>query len=253
MTLSLNLTKASQSLKLCLQKSGLIEPPRVDLAFVLDVSGSFDDEHRAGITDALLTRLVPWGMAFDPDHKLDVFTFSGGLRSAHRVGQITPANCAGFVQNRIIRNVPGYGGSTDYNPVLELVLRESGWLSGRGGSGFLQRLLGKATARPEQGQRTLVIFVTDGDNADPQQTLATLAASEQRADGVYFLFVGVSNQGGQFPFLQQIASRFSNTGLTLIPDLRAFTAQDDDQLNTALLQPELITWLKEHPAPPARA
>ncbi|MES2943527.1 MAG: hypothetical protein V4772_11725, partial [Pseudomonadota bacterium] len=78
MALSLNLTKAEKSLKLCLQKSGLVEPPQVDLAFVLDVSGSFDDEHRAGVTDALLTRLVPWGMTFDPDRKLDVFSFSSG-------------------------------------------------------------------------------------------------------------------------------------------------------------------------------
>lgn len=245
MALSLNLTKAEKSLKLCLQKSGLAEPPQVDLAFVLDVSGSFDDEHRAGVTDALLTRLVPWGMTFDPDRKLDVFTFSSGKSSAHRVGNVTPDNCEGFVQREIIRKVPGYGSGTDYSPVLERVLQEFGW-SPAEGPGFFKRLFGTSSdTKPPARRPSLIIFVTDGENSDKAQTLETLAKSQQRGDQVYFMFVGVSNQGGKFPFLSQIASRFSNTGVSIIKNLRTFTAQDDDQLNSYLLQPELLTWLKQ--------
>jgi len=244
MALSLNLTKSAQSLRLSLEKSGVVAPPQVDLAFVLDVSGSFDDEHTEGVTDALLARLVPWGMTFDPDRKLDVFTFSAGSGSAHRVGSVSADNYEGFVHQRIIGRVPGYGGGTDYSHVIELVLREFGWLAASGG--FLSRWFGGgAGAAPKARQRSLVIFVTDGENSDPQRTAQVLEASQQRGDEVYFLFIGISNQGGDFPFLAQIAERFDNTGLTVIRDLRGFTRQGDEQLNAQLLQPELITWLKK--------
>lgn len=243
MALSLNLTKAENSLKLCLQKSGLLEAPQVDLAFVLDVSGSFDDEHRAGVTDALLIRLVPWGMTFDPDRQLDVFTFSSGKSSAHHVGAVTPDNCEGYVQREIINKVPGYGSGTDYSPVLERVLQAFGWSPEK--QGFLSRLLGASSSPSPVRRPSLIIFVTDGDNSDKTETLQTLAQSEQRGDEVYFMFVGISNQGGKFPFLNQIATRFGNTGLSVIQNLRSFTAQTDDQLNACLLQPELLTWLKQ--------
>jgi hypothetical protein len=242
MALSLNLTKGEQSLKLCLQKSGVVTPPRVDVAFVLDVSGSFDDEHREGVTNALLTRLVPWGMTFDPDGKLDVFTFSSGRAGASRVGSVTPANHEGYVQREIIRRVAGYGGGTDYSYVLEDVLQAFGWLQPP--SGFLQRMLGGAPKPSGGGRRGLVLFVTDGDNTDRERTAKVLAESQQRGDAVYFLFIGVSNQGGNFPFLKALGDKFGNTGLTVIRNLRAFTSQDDEQLNTTLLQPELIDWLK---------
>jgi hypothetical protein len=240
MALSLNLTKGEQSLKLCLQKSGIV-PPKVDVAFVLDVSGSFDDEHRDGVTDALLTRLVPWGLTFDPDRKLDVFTFSTGRRGASRVGSVTPDNHEGFVQREVIGRVPGYGGGTDYSYVLEDVLQAFGWNPPAGG--FLQRLLG-GSPPAGAGRRGLVLFVTDGDNTDRERTVDVLARSQERGDAVYFLFIGISNQGGDFPFLRWIGEKFNNTGLTVIHDLRAFTAQDDDQLNTGLLLPELLAWLK---------
>ncbi len=248
MALSLNLTKAEQSLKLCLQKSGVTQAPKVELAFVLDVSGSFDDEHRAGVTDALLARLVPWGLTFDPDKKLDVFTFSAGKRSAHRLGSVDANNYESYVQREIIGKVPGYGTGTDYAPVIELVLREFGWLEEASQTpGFLQKLFGakaNTVATATKLQRSLVIFVTDGDNADAHRTEQVLRASQLRGDEVYFLFIGISNQGGKFPFLQGIAEQFDNTGLTIVRNLRAFAAQSDDEINTELLQPELIEWLK---------
>lgn len=244
MALSLNLTKGEQSLKLCLQKSGVATPPRVDVAFVLDVSGSFDDEHREGVTDALLARLVPWGMTFDPDGRLDVFTFSSGRQGVSRVGAVTPANYEGFVRREIIRRVEGYGGGTDYSYVLQDVLQSFGWEPPEPPS-FLQRLFGGGEPPPPaQGKRGLVLFVTDGDNSDRDRTERVLEQSQRRGDAVYFLFIGISNQGGDFPFLRHIGERFDNTGLTVIRDLRRFTAQDDDELNGTLLQAELVDWLK---------
>ena len=86
MALTLNLQKSSSTLKLSLQKSGIHSMPVLDMAMVLDVSGSFEDEHLDGTTTDLLTRLAPWGLTFDPDKKIDILTFSNGAASAHLVG-----------------------------------------------------------------------------------------------------------------------------------------------------------------------
>lgn len=242
MALVLNLEKSKASLQLCLQKAGVAQVPKVELAFVLDVSGSFEDEHKAGVTNDLLTRLVPWGLTFDPDKKLDVFTFSNGPQSVHNAGSVNEANYQGFVAKKIIDKVPGWNGGTDYSYVLEETLRSFGWLVSKQ-PGFFGRLMGRKAEAIER-KRSLVIFVTDGDNLDHARTMEVLRASEERKDEVYFLFLGISNQGGKFPFLDKIGDAFGNTGFICIKNLRHFVQQTDDEINARLLTSELTEWLK---------
>lgn len=249
MALSMNLEKAQASLKLCLNKSGITTPPVVDLAFILDVSGSFEDEHRAGVTNDLMTRLVPWGMTFDPDKKLDVITFSDGERSVHEVGAVTANNYQDYVANKIYDRVPGWCGATDYSYAIEKALKAFGWLEENTvtkKAGFFGKMLGEkdvtSTTRRDR-KRSLVIFVTDGDNYDKRRTEEVLRASEARGDQVYFLFLGISNQGSTFPFLEKIGDMFKNTGFAKISNLREFVQKGDDEVNAFLLQPELLEWL----------
>jgi hypothetical protein len=274
MALTLDLQKSAQSLVLSLEKKGIATPPSIDLAFNLDVSGSFDDEHRAGITNTLLTRLVPWAMVFDPDRKLEVFTFSDGRQSAHYVGDVRPDNCEDFVAKHIINRVPGYYGGTDYSYVLDKNLEHFGWTGNAGQGqqspanqaskpslfGRLSSMFGgqapapapsvtpatpAATTAPTPGQkRTIIIHVTDGQNSDTQKTLATLSASEKRKDGVYFLFLGVSQQNTKFPFIHELGERFSNVGFVAVNQVAQWVAQSDEVINQALLNDELINWLK---------
>lgn len=250
MTLNLNLDKGKAALKLSLEKAGIATPPQADLAFILDVSGSFDDEHRDGLTQRLLERLTPWGMVFDPDQKLDVFTFSSGPSSAYHVGEITPQTVDGYIRRTIIDRVPGYRGGTDYSFVLEKSLQHFGWLPNGDQpktGGMFGSLFGRKTA-PEAAparRRSIVIFVTDGDNSDKARTEQVLAESEKRGDEVYFLFIGVSNQGGNFPFLQHIGDRFGNTGLVVIRNIRQWVGRPDDEINAELIGDELVTWLKK--------
>lgn len=247
--LVLDMNKSKQALQLSLAKRGINAPPQAELAFDLDVSGSFDDEHCDGLTQKLLERLVPWGMVFDPDQKLDVFTFSNGPQNAHHVGDITATTCGDFVRQQIIRRVPGYNGGTDYSYVLEKNLQHFGWLPNasapakRGWFGMGRK---EATAQQvTDKKRSIVLFVTDGDNSDHAQTERTLAESEKRGDEVYFLFIGVSNQGGRFPFLQKIGDRFSNTGLVVIRDLGKWVQKSDEEINEELIGDELVEWLKK--------
>lgn len=247
------MNKSAGALKLSLAKAGIVTPPQVDLAFVLDVSGSFDDEHRSGITNDLLKRLTPWGMVFDPNQQLDVLTFSNGAARTHHVGTVTPATVDGYVQKHIIDRVPGYNGGTDYSYVIEKTLELFGWKPAPAATPAPQKRswwggakpAATTATKPVEKKRSIVLFITDGDNGDKDRTRQILRESEQRGDGVYFLFIGVSNQGSTFPFLESIGDEFGNTGLVTINDLQAFVNQDDDAMNQALLGDELLTWLKK--------
>lgn len=247
MALQLNLEKSKASLQLCLQKAGVTQPPVMDMGVLLDVSGSFEDEHKDGTTNQLLSRLVPWGLTFDPDAKLDLSTFSNGPQNVQRVGSVTADNYGDFVQRKVIGQVVGWRGGTDYSYGIEDFLRLFGWLATEERKpGFFGRLFGDkpAAAAPAARKRSLVVVITDGENSDAERTRQVLRQSQQRQDEVYFLFLGVSNQGSRFPFLERIGDEFDNTGLVVIPDIRRFVALGDDELNGLLLLEELVTWLK---------
>lgn len=239
----LDLQKGKEALRLNLAKRGVSTPPSADLAFILDVSGSFDDEHRSGLTQRLLERLVPWGMVFDPDQKLDVFTFSDGPSHAVHVGDITPDTCEGYIEREIIDVVQGYNGGTDYGYVLEKALQNFGWLPTVEKAGFFGKLMGQSDKLTQgEKRRSIVLFVTDGANGDAAHCYNVLEASEKRKDEIYFLFIGI---GGTFTFLQKVADRFSNTGLVVVKDIKKFVAKTDDEMNDTLIGEELVTWLKK--------
>lgn len=121
-------------------------------------------------------------------------------------------------------------------------------------AGFLRRLfdlLGDAhthgTPHIHEKRRSLVLFITDGENDknDEARTIHVLEESQRRGDQAYFLFIGAcEDRTVKFAFVQKIASQFRNTGLVIIRDLEAFVAQSDEELNAALLGPELVDWLK---------
>ena len=253
MSLQLNLEKSRANLQLCLAKAGINVVPKLDLAFALDVSGSFLDEHRTGITARLLDRLIPWGLTFDPDQQLEVFTFSNGVRAAHAVGAVNASNHAGFMSEQIVGKVPGWGGGTDYAPVLEKVLDHFGWLPAKAACTSLWQRIGQQWFdKPVEENRqqrdctsSLLIVVTDGENDDQAQTLRVLMESQTRRDGVYILFIGISNQHRAFPFIEGLGERFANTGFVAINDLRGFVALDDQAINEKLLSQELLAWLRQ--------
>lgn len=240
-----NLTKSAEKLTFNLQKAGIQKVPALDIGFALDVSGSFEDEHVAGVTNDLMTRLVPWGMVFDPDRKMEVFTFSHGEASAHLVGAVDASNFEGFVQRKIIGKVPGWNGGTNFSHIIRKMLGHFGWLETVKKASFFGKLTGKKDEVVSgDKKRSLVIIATDGENSDGALTEAVLTESAKRGDKVYFLFLGVSNQGSQFPVLSQLGDRFGNVGFVSIKDLRQFLALSDEELNSLLISDELLNWIK---------
>lgn len=244
MALTLDLNKSQQALVLNLAKVGVTETPQVNVAFVMDVSGSFDDEHREGVTNDLLTRLIPWAALFDPDQKMEVYTFSNGARNVHHAADVSAKNYEGYVKREII-GCPGYMGATDYSYVLERVLSDFGWGPEKP-KGLLSRLFGggAAPAPAAKPRQTLIFFVTDGESADEARTTELLTASQTRGDGVYFHFLGVSNQSAKFPYIQRLGKQFDNVGFTAVNRVRQWVQQPDDAINQSLISDELVAWLK---------
>lgn len=247
MALTLDLNKSAERLRMSLDKAGVTPTVKAELIFDIDVSGSFEHEHEEGTTSTLIERLVPYGMVLDPDGSMEVFTFSDGARNARRVGTVTPATARNYILDNVVDRVPGWMGGTTYSYVLEDNLRHFGWLPSEPSvGGFISRFFGSGRETPKDKKRSIVIFVTDGENdpSDEERTIRVLGESEARGDNVYFLFVGACEHNVEFRFLQDIARRFRNTGVVIIRDLEAFVEKSDDEISAELLGPELIAWLK---------
>lgn len=246
--LKLDLNKAAQSLRLSLDKAGVSQDIQAELIFDIDVSGSFEHEHEEGTTSQLIERLVPYGMVLDPDGAMDVFTFSNDAHTVYHVGTVTPAEAEGYILREVVENVPGWKGGTTYSHVLERNLQHFGWLEPEGSFiAAVSRFFGAERPKPRNQKRSIVIFVTDGENAteDEARTMRVLSSSEARGDNVYFLFIGACEHNVEFKFLKTIAKKYRNTGVVIVRDLEAFVEQSDEQISAQLLGPELIAWLKK--------
>lgn len=246
--LKLDLNKAAQSLRLSLDKAGVAPNIKAELIFDIDVSGSFEHEHEEGTTSQLIERLVPYGMVLDPDGAIDVFTFSHGPKAAHRVGTVTPKDAEGYILRNVLDRVPGWNGGTTYSYVLEKNLQHFGWLPDEQGGVLhaISRFFGGGKELPREQKRSIVVFVTDGENEheDEERTMRVLSESQGRGDNVYFLFIGACEHNVEFKFLKTIASRFKNTGVVIIRDLEAFVEKTDEEISAELLGSELVEWLK---------
>jgi hypothetical protein len=258
----LDLGKSQAAFKLSLDKAGVPADIRAELIVVMDVSSSFEHEHEEGTTNTLLRRFVPLAKILDPDGQIDVITFSDGEHRVQHVGTIHEGNVDGFMEDRVIDKVRGWNGGTTYSYALEEALRQFGWLpcthdhQPAAKPRFWNWVLGntgsdKGHALPHmhQQKRSIVLFVTDGENdpgdgaGDKARTMQVLQASETRGDHVYFLFIGACEHQ-KFEFVEKIADKYKNTGIVMATDPEAFVELPDDELIGKLLVPELVDWLK---------
>ncbi|TLX16540.1 VWA domain-containing protein [Rhizobium sp. MHM7A] len=252
--MQINLQKSAQNLRISLEKRGIVKMPEMEMAALLDVSGSFDDEHRDGLTNDLLTRLIPWGMTFDPDKKADLFTFSSGERSAYLVGSVDEKNYINYIPNHVIDKVPGYNGGTHYSHVIRKALQHFGWIAGGEApksGGFFGKLFGgnKGASEASSGapRRAILFFITDGE-IQPEDKAATstiVAQADNEGYEVFIIMIGASNQRVDFSFPDGLARNHRNVAFHTITDIKGFTRMSDDQINDFFLSDKLTAWLKK--------
>lgn len=116
MSFQFELEKATEALSFALEKHDVTEIKPCQVHMVMDISGSFVDEHRDGYTQQLMNRFVPFSMLFDKDKILGSFAFGS---YAKELEDITASNYENYIQQHMPYRG---GGSTDYAEAFRLML-----------------------------------------------------------------------------------------------------------------------------------
>jgi stress response protein SCP2 len=148
-----------------LEKKGLSDH-RAKVGLCLDISGSMHGLYQSGKIQRLAEKVLALGTRFDDDFSIDIFLF--GL-NAHDAGSMDPNNFKNFVGD-LLRNYPLEGG-THYAPVMRMVRN------------FYFRGGGKVELP------TYLLFLTDGDAQDKDQTRREVLDSSR--EGIFWQFVGI--------------------------------------------------------------
>lgn len=257
MALSFALNKATESLKLELQKRSIqtIVPCQVKLA--MDVSGSFDDEHRQGYTQDLLNRFMPFALIFDKDGVIDSYTFA---TKSGRLPKIDKDNFDSYIQSKVI-NCYGYNGCTYYKPVLELIAEDASPhdVVVSGGqeaiaakpAGFFGKMFGKKDVQEQvavapvitkgETEKELIFFVTDGAADDTDKAKEFI--QKMGKENVFFVFISVGDRD-----IQLFKESFESTPFSIYlkltkSEIRNLHSWTDEQMYDLLLQPSLIAWM----------
>lgn len=215
---------------------------RVGLA--IDISGSMQSLYNNGTVQRVVERILAVATRFDDNGELDVWTFANGF---DRIGGVTEVGFENYVNREIIQNrsISKWGG-TSYSPVIRDVLENYFPAS------FVEKVTGKlfglfggkketvAVETPLDSQDpAILIFITDGENTDMNETIRLLEAAHNKK--IYFQFVGIGNEG--FRFLSKLADDYRNTGFLKIANVAKIS---DDDLYEGLITEELATWFKQN-------
>lgn len=214
---------------------------RVGLA--IDISGSMQSLYRAGVVQAVVERILAVATRFDDNGEMDVWTFSNGF---DRLNGVSERDFNNYVTREILQNnnISKWGG-TSYSPVINDVLSTYFPASfketvKKGLFGMFGKKETVEVSTPlDQQEAAIIIFITDGENGDAQETIRLLEQAHNKK--IYFQFVGIGNEA--FRFLNKVADDYSNTGFLKIADIARIS---DDDLYEGLITDELSTWLKQN-------
>lgn len=240
-----DLNKSTETLKFNLDKRGAGEIKPCQVTVTMDVSGSFDDEHRNGYTQQLLNRLVPFTMLFDKDKTIDMFAFAS---DATKLDELNMSNYESYIRSNVI-GCAGYGRMTNYGKAFKLLLdndNHGSKVESSPSKGFLGRLFGSkqevvVDTSSSKDDRYLHFFVTDGHPSDDggSRILSKLLSENPKAF-VVFISVGRS----EIKELQQYkkGSQTSYFNLT-VDELRNLEHASDDDLFDKIITDQMTKWM----------
>ncbi|MFF5996022.1 VWA domain-containing protein [Lysinibacillus sp. KU-BSD001] len=230
----LDLSKKAQ---ISLEKVGL-QHHNAKVALCLDISGSMAHLYRSGKIQNFAERILALGTRFDDDGSIDIFLFG---KNAHDTGELTISNFNGFV-NHLIREYP-LETSTYYAKAMKAIR---------------QHYFGSAQNRKQplsQNVPIYVMFVTDGDTFDKEETTKHIQESSYEPIFWQFMAIGESNKDvkkgffkslfqSDFTFLEQL----DNLPGRYIDNADFFSVKDpsaisDNELYDLLMQ-EYPDWVK---------
>lgn len=232
-----NLEKHVVNLSKCIvdlgKKSGVdLGSARARVVVALDYSGSMSLLYSKGTVQRTINRLVPLGLTFDDNGSIDIYLFQNDFM---KLMDLTLSNYENYVQNII--QTSGYRmGGTSYAPVLKAIIE--GKMHKK--TGFFGRNTKTNTAIVNDNEPTFILFITDGENSDREETNKIIKKSSDM--NVFIQFIGIGNE--KFKYLKSLDEMHGrvrdNTGFTKMKDL---DKADDKELYTNVLE-QFAKWLK---------
>ncbi|MNJ90409.1 hypothetical protein D3C87_80050 [compost metagenome] len=220
---------------------------KAKVAVAIDISGSMENSFYSGEVQEATNRTLALAMNFDDNGAIDVFTFN---TSGRYIGEVSEQNFYQFVDQKISRSI---GGGTRYAPVMKMILDHYGIDASappviNKEKGLFGKMFGKkAAAEPvvekieTLDEPIYVIFITDGENPDHEDTKKLLINSSNH--GVFWKFVGIGNEN--FEFLKELDGLkerlIDNANFIEVNNLASI---DEERLYKLLLK-EFPEWLKE--------
>lgn len=143
------------------------------------------------------------------------------------VGTATPANHADYVARKLRPS-----GSTNYSPIVI----EAGRFFFKKKGGLFGTPIGAKVDRSP----VLMLILTDGgiDSRDEDKTVREIKALADQP--IFFHFVGVGGQKGQFPSIARLANQLTNVGEVYLPRFD----MPDEEIYEQLISDKLVEWIK---------
>lgn len=195
--------------KICLEKKELVDLT-CKVVVVMDYSISMSRMYKDGTVQNILERMLPLGLRFDDDGKVETWLFHD---SFYKIKDLSLNNYENYIDNEKIMEKYNMGG-TKYCPIIKEIVNNS-----------------KKDTAP-----VYVIFITDGDNTDKEDTSNFMIKASKYP--VFFQFIGIGK--GPFNYLEKL----DNLKGRFIDNAAFFNAVDINKMSDDMLYKEM---LKEYP------
>ena len=189
------------------------------VAIAMDYSGSMSNMFANGSVQDVITRLLPIALKFDDNGELESWLFSN---SFERMKPVTISNYENYVK-KVMLNARMSMGGTNYSPVLKDMVH------------YYKNI--QPSTVP-----AFIIFITDGDNWDEEET--NVIVRELSNYNIFVQFVGIGT-GSTFNYLKSLddmpGRKHDNTGFIAVKDMNKM---DDKQLYNEMLR-QYNDWLNK--------
>jgi hypothetical protein len=172
------LLEHAESAAKALKNAGLTGQP-AHIALCLDISGSMQKFYASGKIQRFAEKILTLGCLLDNDSTIEVFLFGS---HAYDAGSMHIGNAQGFIDK--VREKYHLEGDTNYAEALKLI-RRFYFPEGEGGH----------KNQPQSAQEPiLVMFVTDGDTLDKDETEQQVISSSYEPIFWQFMAIGKSHK-----------------------------------------------------------
>lgn len=217
----IDMSKSAENLNnvlIDMSKGGKIDMTKhmARVALAMDYSGSMSNLFANGSIQDVITRLLPIALKFDDNGELESWLFSD---NKERLDAVTINNYKNYVK-KVMMNARMTMGGTNYAPVLKDIVKYY------------------KDVEPSEIP-AFIIFITDGENWDTEQT--NRIVKELSNYNMFVQFIGIGNEN--FKYLKSLddmrGRKYDNTGFTAVKDMNQMT---DEELYTEILR-QYKNWL----------